>query len=115
MKTIKIVLAAIIISFSTMSFASTNVPAGEFSINKDRISEIVKSQISFPESIVSQNAMVAVSFTFNNDDELVITNMNYSDEAFKSYVSSQLSKISIHNAHQYIGNEFNMQILFQSK
>ena len=118
MKTIKIFIAAIIVSFSTMSFASTAEPVATTNcISKDRIIEIVKSEISFPQSEINYgtNAMVAVSFTFDSNDQLVITNLNYSNPVFKAYVTSQLNKISIFNARQYSGNEFNLKFLFNLK
>ena len=118
MKTIKILIAAIIVSVSTMSFAASAEPvATTNSISKDRIIEIIKSEISFPQSEVKfiTNGMVAVSFTFDSNDQLVITNINYSNPSLKSYVASQLSKISILNAHLYSGSEFNLKFLFNLK
>jgi hypothetical protein len=118
MKTIKILIAAIIVSVSTMSFAATTEPvATTNTISKERIMEIVKSEISFPQSEVNfiTNGMVAVSFTFDSNDQLVITNLNYSNPNLKAYVSSQLSKISIFNARLYSGSEFSLKFLFNLK
>lgn len=114
MKTITSALAILLISFSSFTFANSDKNASSINVSKERISEIIKSEITFPDSLTESVAegVVAVSFTFNSENDLVITNMNYSNESLRNYVATQLSKISIFNANQFLGVNFNLKFNF---
>ena len=115
MKTIKLILVFVALSISTMSFAAINGPVSETAtMNKTRISEIITSQIEFPEVLAKeiQEGFVAVSISFDTIGQLVIEEINASNKALQNYVIGQLKKIIIVNANKNFSNSINMKFNF---
>lgn len=115
MKTIKLILVLVAISISTMSFASINGPVSETAMmSKTRISEIITSQIEFPEVLAKEikEGFVAVSISFDTTGQLVIEEVNASDKALQNYVTGQLKKIVIINANKNFNSSIKMKFNF---
>lgn len=120
MKTITFLISIIALTISTSSFASINEPTAETTtttMSKSRISEIITSEIAFPDALAKEitEGFVAVSISFDDNDQLVIEGINASNKSLQTYVSQQLKKIIIINASKTIDRIIDFKFNFYNK
>lgn len=121
MKTLNLLAAIIITTIASMTFASTtSVSVTNAAIAKKQISKIIASEITFPEiqsiDVSEFEGEVLVSIGFDEDDQLVITQINGADERLKAHVKKQLGKLVILNAKKSLNDEFlNFKFVFKKK
>lgn len=121
MKTINLLAAIILTAITSMSFATTtSVSSTNATLAKKQISKIIASEITFPEiqsiDVSGFEGEVLVSIGFDEDDQLVITQINASDERLKIHVKKQLGKLVILNAKKSLNDELlNFKFVFKKK
>lgn len=121
MKTINLLAAIILTAITSMTFATTtSVSSTNATLAKSQISKIIRSEITFPEirsiELADFEGEVLVSIGFDEDDQLVITQINASDERLKIHVKKQLEKLVIKNAKKSLNDELlNFKFVFKKK
>ena len=116
MKTIKLIFAIFFIALSTMSFTSVNEPSEETTtMSKSRISEIITSQIEFPDALAKEikEGFVVVSISFDTIGQLMVEEVNASNKSLQKYVTSQLEKIIIVNSNKTFGRHMSFKFNFR--
>jgi acid phosphatase class B len=121
MKTLNLLAAIILTTITSFSFAlTTSVSSTNATLAKKQISKIIASEITFPEirsiDVSDFEGEVLVSVGFDQDDHLVITQINATDERLKAHVKKQLGKLVIRNANKSLNDELlNFKFVFKKK
>lgn len=119
MKTIKLIAVIMISAITSMSFAAGKsnpdkvTTKSSYTVND--IKDIISSQVSFPNTILSDyyEGEVVVTFTFNDNNQLVIKDMVSSDQRLKKHIEQELNKIEIENASQIVDEPLMIRFVFR--
>jgi hypothetical protein len=88
MKNLKLITLALVISISTLSFAS---PTNNGDPKNELREQIIKLLGDFEATFKSNELVAEVVFTLNMNSELVIISVNSENESVDTYVKSKLN------------------------
>jgi len=119
MKTIKLLAVAILTTFYSFSYASNNSGVdnvgSKSTTTLNNIRDYITNQITFPRTILSNyfEGEVLVSFTINQNNQLVITDIKSSDSRLISHVEKELKNVEIENASDFVNEPLVIKLVFR--
>ena len=99
MNTIKTLLLAILISFSTQVSANTDRPSSEL----DLVSHQVEKLLSGSEIAIYNDIIIMIKFKLDENDKIIILSNDSKDYHISEYIKSKLNdkKLSIEKTNKY--------------
>ncbi|NND64026.1 MAG: hypothetical protein HKN48_12620 [Flavobacteriaceae bacterium] len=95
MKTIKSIALAIVLLVGTTLSATTN-PKGDKGTAKTAEQEIEK-QLEYPDFVIEESGQAYVSFYVNDNNEVVVLDVDTTDDNMESFVKERLSNYKLEN------------------